>query len=620
MKRILFATTLVAVVALAYFAGRHAAPPGHGPGAGGRRVLYWVDPMHPSYRSDRPGTAPDCGMPLEPVYEGEDPAGMLQLPTGAVAIAPDRQRLVGVRVEAVARSTGRRHVRTTARVQADPDRVHVITAGAGGWVKSLANSAEGVLVHEDDVLMTYYSREFRAAQQSYISSVTGLDPRRAQDLDPTDSLRPSNSSPKLAEEQLLALGMSEAQLRELARTKRTTTDIVVTSPIDGIVVARNVTPEQRFDRGVELYRIVDLSRVWIVADLYGDDAEELRPGMHVKVTAREVEQRDPRHGERAHRPTSIPRRARSSCGSRRTTRGWRCAPTCSSTSSSTSEAPEGISVHGRRDPRQRHAPDRVRGVEPGRVRAPHGRDRRDVRRPRRRSARGLVAGDRVVTAGTFMIDSESRMRSAAPAAGIGARRGPRHVPRGRAAGRTIPSAAWRWIPALAVATGARSASAVATYVFCSALLPAEVRLRPDRSRSGAPAGRQGRRREAMISRIIEFSVRNKFLVLMLVAAALPLGRLVHDAPAARRYAGPERNAGHHPLPLGPQSGHDRRPGHLSHHHRDDRRAAGEDGARHLGFRVLVRLRGVRRGHGYLLGALADARVPLVRDCRGCRRA
>ena len=58
-----------------------------------KHVLYYVDPMHPSYRSDKPGIAPDCGMALEPVYEGEDVAAKLQLPRGAVSITPEKQQM-----------------------------------------------------------------------------------------------------------------------------------------------------------------------------------------------------------------------------------------------------------------------------------------------------------------------------------------------------------------------------------------------------------------------------------------------------------------------------------------------------------------------------------------------
>src|ERR1700687_2066510 len=92
-------------IVASYGLGRHNAHSQTGSKAV-RRVLYYVDPMHPAYRSDKPGIAPDCGMPLEPVYEGEDPAAKLQLPAGAVSISSEKQQLIGVRVEPVDRNSG----------------------------------------------------------------------------------------------------------------------------------------------------------------------------------------------------------------------------------------------------------------------------------------------------------------------------------------------------------------------------------------------------------------------------------------------------------------------------------------------------------------------------------
>ena len=74
----------------------------------GRRILYYVDPMHPGYRSDKPGTAPDCGMTLAPIYEdGGGPVTAVAPPvSGTIAISANRQALAGVQVRAVERTTG----------------------------------------------------------------------------------------------------------------------------------------------------------------------------------------------------------------------------------------------------------------------------------------------------------------------------------------------------------------------------------------------------------------------------------------------------------------------------------------------------------------------------------
>jgi hypothetical protein len=77
---------LLALALAAFLAGRFSGASGRNDTTTGKRVLYYVDPMHPAYRSDKPGIAPDCGMPLVPVYAGEDPAIRLQLQPGAIYI------------------------------------------------------------------------------------------------------------------------------------------------------------------------------------------------------------------------------------------------------------------------------------------------------------------------------------------------------------------------------------------------------------------------------------------------------------------------------------------------------------------------------------------------------
>jgi Cu(I)/Ag(I) efflux system membrane fusion protein len=102
MRKAPYALLLLIVIVLSFLASRHYTHGNTGESAGARRILYYVDPMHPAYKSDRPGIAPDCGMQLEPVYAdgADDPAS---LPAGSVHISLEQQQLIGVRVAEVAR-------------------------------------------------------------------------------------------------------------------------------------------------------------------------------------------------------------------------------------------------------------------------------------------------------------------------------------------------------------------------------------------------------------------------------------------------------------------------------------------------------------------------------------
>src|SRR2546430_7250480 len=77
--------------------------------------------------------------------------------------------------------------------------------------------------------------------------------------------------------------MGEPQIKELAKTRQITRDITLTSPIDGIVLSRDVSPGQRFEKGTEFYKIADLRNVWITADLFGGDTQFFAPGARVKA-------------------------------------------------------------------------------------------------------------------------------------------------------------------------------------------------------------------------------------------------------------------------------------------------------------------------------------------------
>src|ERR1700756_5688559 len=83
--------SLLLIAIGAFIAGRFTGPSRSNNQPTAKKILYYVDPMHPAYKSDKPGTAPDCGMALEPVYEGEDLTSKLQLAPAAVAVLQEKK-------------------------------------------------------------------------------------------------------------------------------------------------------------------------------------------------------------------------------------------------------------------------------------------------------------------------------------------------------------------------------------------------------------------------------------------------------------------------------------------------------------------------------------------------
>src|SRR3954447_19055802 len=114
-----------------------------------RRILYYVDPMHPAYKSDKPGVAPDCNMALEPVYaDGAAPPDLAPDAKNAGAILADaaKQQIIGVRVAAVTSDGGVDRIRLYGCVAAEETRIYKMNAGLDGYVRDLSGFTTGSAV------------------------------------------------------------------------------------------------------------------------------------------------------------------------------------------------------------------------------------------------------------------------------------------------------------------------------------------------------------------------------------------------------------------------------------------------------------------------------------------
>jgi Cu(I)/Ag(I) efflux system membrane fusion protein len=265
-----------------WYGQRNAAGP---KAAGSRRILYYVDPMNPAHTSPEPGFAP-CGMKLEPVYaDNEAQAAGSALPPGSVKITPEKQQIIGVRVATVEKSPFTYTLRTVGKVDVDETRLYRLKALTEGWIVKVYNNATtGSLVRKDEPLATFYIRDLPTTLQTFFYAIDAVnrmknDPNLApgqQDLLEAQRLS--------AEGVLINLGMSQMQIKDLIRTRQLVQEIIINAPATSFVLARNVTAGQKFNSGEELYRLADLSRVWILADLFKNEAKYIRPGEKIKVT------------------------------------------------------------------------------------------------------------------------------------------------------------------------------------------------------------------------------------------------------------------------------------------------------------------------------------------------
>jgi RND family efflux transporter MFP subunit len=289
MNRPAYLLLLLALTVSAFLAGswrsQHA---GAGTFAAGRRILYYTDPMHPSYKSDKPGIAPDCGMQLEPVYSDGGPAdgGAPGDPAGTVKIDYGKQQLAGVNVSRVERMPEEYAVRLFGRVAADEARTFKLNAGSDGYIEKVSAPTTGSRVQRNQLLATFSTPMAVMPIQTYLLNLDTDDQvRKAAPGSAETQINPAvRANLQQRVQQLHNLGMSELQMEELRRTREFPDSIQIVSPVDGVVLARNVSPGQKFERGAEWYRVADLSKVWVLADVFDNDVQCLRPGTRARVS------------------------------------------------------------------------------------------------------------------------------------------------------------------------------------------------------------------------------------------------------------------------------------------------------------------------------------------------
>ena len=288
-RKIAFVLALLAVAATAYLAGSLRAPRETAVAAAAsspQRLLYYRCPMHPDFKSDKPGTAPCCGMAYEPVYASspETAAGTSAATTSSVFVSAQQQQLIGVRVGTVDRSSGTERLRLFGRVVPDERRVFRVNIGLESYVREITRAATGSRVNKGEWLASVSAPDARTLVSGFISSLDVLQREENNGNPHPAAVQGAQNSVELATDRLLTIGMSPAQIEEIRHSRATSMVVKVSSPADGFVVTRSVSAGQRLDAGTELFQIADLRRVWILANLPDGSVDDIRPGTSVEIS------------------------------------------------------------------------------------------------------------------------------------------------------------------------------------------------------------------------------------------------------------------------------------------------------------------------------------------------
>jgi membrane fusion protein, copper/silver efflux system len=203
----------------------------------------------------------------------------------AVHLTPEQERALGVVYTTVGRQTLGKTVRSVGVIEAPEPNVAEITPKIEGFVEDLMVNTTGEAVRRGQPLLTLYSPILVAAQEELLTARRLLS---RLDSGAGEAWRSAQATLDAARRRLAYWDITGAQIAQLEASGKVTKTLTLVSPVDGIVLEKDVFEGQRVMPGQRLYRIADLSQVWIEGEVFEQDLQLLREGMqvHVEISAR----------------------------------------------------------------------------------------------------------------------------------------------------------------------------------------------------------------------------------------------------------------------------------------------------------------------------------------------
>lgn len=226
-----------------------------------KEILYWVAPMDANYRRDEPGKSP-MGMDLIPFYAGADEDG------STVTISPAVIQNLGVRTAKAELSRLWRGIDTVGYVDYDESKVSHIHLRTEGWIEKLAVKSEGERVNKGDFLFDVYSPKLVNAQEEMLTALTSGN----QGL-----LRATR-------ERLSALGISNNQIKQLEKSRKVKQRISIYAPQDGVVSELPVREGMFVNPSMKVMTLGDLSSVWLLAEVFERQSQWVEVGQMAEVS------------------------------------------------------------------------------------------------------------------------------------------------------------------------------------------------------------------------------------------------------------------------------------------------------------------------------------------------
>jgi RND family efflux transporter MFP subunit len=235
---------------------------------GEKKIKYYKSTMSPGEVRQTPGKD-TMGMEMVPVYEEESAAAASQI----IAIDPVTTQNMGIRTALVTRGPLRRSIRTVGAIDYNETALEDVTTKIKGWIEKLYVNATGQQVHRGDPLFEIYSPELYSAQREYLLA-----------MDQGTKAAANASLAASALTKLKFYDISAEQIAELQRTGQPTKTLRILAPMDGFVVEKMVVQGQMVDPGMKIFRLADLGLVWVQAQIYEQDLAYIKLGQEASVT------------------------------------------------------------------------------------------------------------------------------------------------------------------------------------------------------------------------------------------------------------------------------------------------------------------------------------------------
>ncbi len=226
-----------------------------------KKIMYWVAPMDPNYRRDKPGKSP-MGMDLIPFYEATD------ADASTVSISPVVVQNLGVRTTEAELTRLWRGIDTVGYVDYDESKFSHIHMRKEGWIEKLAVQSEGERVKKGDFLFDVYSPKLVNAQEELVTALSSGN----------------KGLIRATKERLSALGISEKQIQQLQKDKIVKQRISIYAPQNGVVSTLPVREGMFVTPSMKVMTLGDLSSVWLLAEVFERQSQWVEVGQEAEVS------------------------------------------------------------------------------------------------------------------------------------------------------------------------------------------------------------------------------------------------------------------------------------------------------------------------------------------------